>query len=203
VPADPSVRPILIRNRWRSAQAKDQFSKRELWRYLARKVAETGGFVVFHYDGDTRWSKSTESPARAQFDREVRIRVAQVLSGSQRSPEEISQQMGRIIECVPFYSVEVWTYQATARAIALCREKYRGADVEKFEAWGADRTKLDDEWKPKEQSCLRDEHNEELGKHVPVWKVAQAGCSMMGFVWSLHACGGLLDALAFPDSDAA
>jgi hypothetical protein len=199
MPADPSVRPVLIANRWRSAQAKDEAEKRELWRYLARKVAEPGGFVVFHYDGDTPWSKRTESPARAQFDREIRTRVEQVLSGSRLSREEISRRMGRIIECVPFYSVEAWTYQATARAIALCREKYRGADVEKFEAWGADRTKLDEVWKPKDQSCLGGAHNEELGKYVAVWEVAQAGCSMIWFIWTLHACRELLDALALPE----
>jgi hypothetical protein len=137
VPVDPSVRPVVIANRWRSAQAKDDVAKRELWRYLARKVGKPGGFVVFHYDGDIPWSKRTESPARAQIDRKVRTRVAQVLSGSRLSREEISRRMERIIECVPSYSVEAWTYQATARAIALCREKYRGADVKKLEAWGA------------------------------------------------------------------
>src|SRR5262249_385853 len=149
----------------RSKQARDEAEKRELWRYLARKISEPGGFVVFHYDGDSVWSKRTESQARAQFDREVRTRVEQVLSGSQLSREEIARRMGRLIECIPFYSVEAWMYQATTRAITLCREKYRGVDIEKFEAWGERRAELDEVWKPKEKSCLGSEHNEDLGKH--------------------------------------
>jgi len=139
-------------------------------RYLARKIAEPGGFVVFHYDGDERWSERAESPARAQFDREIRRRVEQVLSASRMPREVIARHLARLIECVPFYSLEAWTYQATARAIALCREEV----------------------------CLRDAHNADLGKHVPVWEVVQAGRSMTWFVWSLHAQGELEDALASP-----
>lgn len=200
VPAEPNVRPVLIANRWRSTQARDESEKRELWKYLARKISEPGTFVVFHYDGDSPWSKRTESPARAQFDREVRTRVEQVLSGARLSRAEISRRMERLIECVPFYSVEAWTYQATPRAVALCREKHRGADMEKFKAWGANRRELDEVWKPKDASCLRGEHNEELGQHVPVWEVVEAGCSMTWFVWSLHGCRELSDALALPAS---
>lgn len=199
VPADPKLRPILIANRWRSTQPRDEAEKRELWKYLARKIAEPGGFVVFHYDGDTPWSERAESPARAQFDREIRRRVEQALVASPRVPREaVAGYLGRIIECVPFYSVEAWTYQATARATALCGEKYRGVDAQKFEAWGRDRTLLDDLPKPKKQSCLEDAHNADLGKHVPVWDVVQAGCSMTWFVWCLHGHGGLEDALASP-----
>lgn len=84
------------------------------------------------------------------------------------------------------------------RAIALCRKHHRGADVENFEEWSADQTRLDDVWKPKDQTCLRGEHNEDLAKHLAVWEVIQAGRSMMSFVWALHACPELQDALAAP-----
>ncbi|TKD12476.1 hypothetical protein [Polyangium fumosum] len=167
----------------------------------SRSAPEPGGFVIFHYDGDTTWARRAEAKTREQFDREIRNRVAQVLSGARRSPDEIAQKLGRIIECVPFYSIEAWTYQATAKAIALCREKHRGDDIPTFEAWGADRTKLDEVHKPKEKTCLGGEHNEMLGKSVAVWDVVQAGGSMMWFVWSLHACRDLEDALALPSSD--
>lgn len=194
VPADPRVRPVLIANQWRAKTSRYESEKRELWRYLARKISEPGGVVVFHYDGDNPWSRRGESAARAQFEREVRTKVEQVLAGARLPREEIARRTARLVECVPFYSVEAWMYQATERAVRLCRERHRGADVEKFQGWGADRASLDEVAKPKEATCLRDEHNEELGKHVPVWEVARAGCSMMGFVWCLHACGDLLDA---------
>jgi hypothetical protein len=197
VPPDDNVRPILVANRWESGELKDASRKRELWTYIARVISEPGGFVVFHYDGDVLWPRRTTSLRPAKFDREIRTRVAQVLRTKGLSDDEVARRLRRLIECVPFYSVEAWLYQATTRAIALCKERYRGADVEKFAAWGADRALLDDEVsKPKGATCLQDKHNEELGRHVPVWEVARAGRSLMGFVWALHACADLEDALA-------
>lgn len=198
LPAEPNLRPILVANRWRSVKPRDEADKRELWRYLARKISEPGGFVVFHYDGDSVWSKRARSPSRAQFDREVRTRVEQVLQGAKLPREEIARRMTRLIECVPFYSVEAWTHQATTRAITLCRERYGGADVGKFERWAADRTALDEVSKPKEATCLRDTHNEDLARHLVISDVAHAGCSMTSFVWILQACSDLEDALALP-----
>jgi hypothetical protein len=196
VPPDDSVRPIVIANRWESGDLKDASKKRELWTYIARVISEPGGFVVFHYDGDMVWAQRTASQRPAKFDREIRTRVTQVLRTKGLSDDEVARRMRRLIECVPFYSVEAWLYQATTRAIALCKEKYHGADVEKFAAWGADRAVLDEVSKPKGATCLQDKHNEELGRHVPVWEVVRAGRSLMGFVWALHACPELEEALA-------
>lgn len=197
LPSDPKVRSVVVANRWRSSSVKDEADKRELWRYLARKIAEPGGFVVFHYDGDGRWSERHASQARAQFDRELRLRVQQVLAGSSKlSGGDIGRRMERLIECVPFYSLEAWTYQATERAIALCYAHYHGADADKFTSWGRDRTALDEVDKPKDATCLRDAHNAELGAHVPVREVVEAGCSLAWFVGSLHGCRDLKEALA-------
>jgi hypothetical protein len=199
VPAQAGVRAILIANRWRSAKPRDEPEKRELWRYLAWTISQADGFVVFHYDGDTTWSRRGESQAVEKFA-EVRTRVRQVLSGMRPppSPEEIVRRMARLIECVPFYSVEAWTFQSTTQAIALCRKKHHGAHVKTYQDWGADRTLLDEELRPKEIGCLGGDHNEELGKHVPVWEVARSGGSLTYFVWSLHVCDELGDALASP-----
>jgi hypothetical protein len=199
VPADPRVRPIVVANRWRSTDPKDEPAKRDLWRYLAWTISEPGGFVVFHYDGDTVWSRRRESRGVAQFD-EVRTRVAQVLNSKGLPREEVTRRLHRLIECVPFYSVEAWLFQATAHAIALCTKKYGGTDVEKFAEWGADRAKLDEVWKPKDKGTtgLQDNHNEELGRHVPVWEVVRAGRSLFGFVWRLHSCADMEEALAAP-----
>lgn len=199
LPAEDNLRPILIANRWRSTDAKDEALKRELWKYLARVISEPGGFVLFHYDGDTIRSRRAESKGIEKFG-EVRVRVEQALKAGKRPPPpaEVARRLGRLIECVPFYSTETWTHQATARAIEICRAEHRGADVDKFIQWAADRTKLDEVWKPKEATCLRDKHNEDLAKHVPVGEVVQAGRSMTWFVWALHACRDLEDALAAP-----
>lgn len=198
LPSDPSVRPVLIANRWRNTTGVYESEKRELSRYIARKISEPGGFVVFHYDGDTIWSKRARSQGLAQFERELRTRVEQWLASFRLPSDEIARRMRRLVECVPFYSIEAWTYQATDRAMAICREKYRGLDVEKFESWGADRTRLDEVMKPKTETCLRDEHNEDLARHLAPADVVQAGRSLTWFLWCLHACPELDDALALP-----
>lgn len=170
---DDDVRLILRANQWRSHDPRDDAAKRDLWRYLARKISEPGGFVLFHYDGGTPWSKRSTCACRLTFA-EVRTRVAQVLKAGKvpLSAEEIQRRLSR-----PFYSTEAWTYQATTRAVHLCQEKHRGADIHKFQGWAADRTTLDEVSKPKEATCLRDHHNEDLAGHVPAWEVARAGCS--------------------------
>ena len=189
----------MVANRWRSTDPRDEPRKRELWRYLARVISEPTSFVLFHYDGDTVWSQRREAKSLGQFE-EARTRVTQALYGGKMplSAEEVTRRLGRLIECVPFYSTEAWTYQATDHAIALCREKHRGADVEKFSEWRADRARLDDVPQPKAATCLHDKHNDELGKHVPVRDVVQAGRSLTWFVWKLHANRELEDALAAP-----
>jgi hypothetical protein len=195
LPRDERAHTMVIGNRWRSTNPRDETHVRDLLGYLARKLEEPSSFVVFHYDGDARWADRRRSQARDQFAR-FRNRVHQTLAGSKRlSPQEVERRMERLIECVPFYSVEAWTYQATARAVALCHERHRGADADTFARWGADRTRLDDVDKPKDSTCLRDAHNAELGAHVPVEEVVQAGRSLAEFVRALRACGDLSDAL--------
>jgi hypothetical protein len=198
VPAEPSVRPVLLANGWESP--KRDVERLELARYLARKISEPGGFVVFHFDGDRRWKDRARSARPPNFERLILLRVRQVLAAgrSAPSPAEIDRRLRRIIPCIPFYSTESWIYQAVEQAMALCRSKHGGAHGETFASWRADRTRLDDVWQPKDNCCLRDHHNEELGRHVPVWEVARAGGSFFFFLWSLHACGDLTHALAPP-----
>jgi hypothetical protein len=186
---------ITLGNRWRSTNPRDQREKRDLWRYVARKISEPGGFVVFHYDGDMPWMARSSAQARAQFERELRLRVRQVLAGH-TDGGELDRRLARLIECVPYYSIEAWTYQATERATELCKKYYDGADVGKFEHWQVHRAELDDVKQPKKKTCLKDEHNDDLGKHVPVWEVEQARCSLSAFISELRLCGDLSDAVA-------
>ncbi len=116
-----------------------------------------------------------------------------VLSGDGVSGRRLSC----LIECVPFYSVEAWMYQATQRAAELCRQHHGGVGVELFEAWAANPTALDEHPKPKTATPLADRHNDELGRSCPVPQVLQLGKSMTHFAWALHACSDLEDELDF------
>ena len=101
---------------------------------------------------------------------------------------------------VPFYSIEAWLFQHTEVAVRLCREKYKGRDVGKFEAWQRDRAALDDVEKPKEAVCLLSAHNLECaGSGYPAQEVFDAGRSYAACVERLRACvelKSLLDATA-------
>jgi hypothetical protein len=196
LPRDVATRPIMNGNRWRSADPRDHASKVDLVKYLARKVSEAHGFALFHYDGDVAWIRKNESGSPEQFEREIRFKVHQVLANDGVPDSEIRRRLGRLLECVPFYSVEAWTYQATERAIQICEERYRGADAETFRAWSRDRATLDDEHKVKERTVLGGNHNDELGPHVPVRDVVDAGRSLAAFVASLLACSEFRGALA-------
>ncbi len=192
-------------NRWR-AQKPDvrlQNETRALVRGIANELRKPSGHVVFHYDGDTLWADQAEAPLRADFTRVMRRGVREALdarTSARPRPErsrlpapplsdkEIEERLGRLIECAPFYSIEAWLYQATARAKELCMSEHEGRDVERFEAWGEDRELLDEVRAPKESVCLRDQHNAELAKRVPVAEVLAVGKSLAGFRDALRAC---------------
>jgi hypothetical protein len=196
LPAEPNILPIVLANGW---DAKKRDGERlDLARYLARKVSEPGGFVIFHFDGDQRWKDRALSTRPGNFERLILLRVRQVLAAVRPTPppDEIDRRVQRIIPCVPFYSTESWIYQAAEQAMALCRSMHAGAHLATFEAWRADRSQLDDVWMPKDVCCLRDQQNHELGRHVPVWDVVQTGASLFFLLWSLHACADLAPALA-------
>ena len=99
--------------------------------------------------------------------------------------------MARLLECVPFYSIEAWLYQSTDAALALCRSNYQGADASTFSKWAENRALLDEVLKPKDRTCLRDKHNEELADGLPVREVLQAGRSLTWFAWVLLSCPDL------------
>jgi hypothetical protein len=141
--------------------------------------------VVFHFDGDTPWADRARSQTPVQFDREVRVRVRQHLS---KDPDSIESRMARLIEVTPHYSVEAWTFQATDHAIGICRKKYFGRDVNKFEQWSLDRGELDEVVKPKEETCLSNRHNAELAERVPCRQVLAAGKSFSELLKRLRSC---------------
>jgi hypothetical protein len=137
----------------------------------------------------------------AKFDAIVVARVRQMLSGRPGSTAEDTEvRLQRLFPIVPFYSIEAWLYQHTAVAICLCRDKYQGRDVGRFEAWRQDRTALDDVEKPKETVCLKSSHNLECaGSGYPAQEVFDAGRSYTECVIRLRECTelrALLDATA-------
>ncbi len=185
IPAeDRMVQEAAHANLWKSASKQDYPRKVSLIRTIATRLAL--GLVIFHYDGDTPWSDRFIALTPKQFEKEVRVKLLQLLAG--RDSEFIGKCMARLIEAAPFYSVEAWTYQATDAAVALCRKRYSGKDVNKFEQWASDRSLLDEVPKPKDETCLSNKHNVELAQQIPCKEVLAVRKSYAEFVRRLRSC---------------
>lgn len=185
---------VVNGNRWRSTKAADQGKIRELFRRIARHVAsDRSSFVLFHVDADVPWARSASSTTLRQW-REMRCRLLAYLQGAAEPAESV---IDRVLLLAPHYSIEAWLYQNTHSAIRLCRTKYGGADTTKFEGWAKDRAALDEVDRPKEQTCLRDQHNEELaGPRYPTEDVFDAGASLAATAMKMSACHDLCAALS-------
>jgi hypothetical protein len=198
-PPDEAVATIVGGNRWKSTNPRDHQKIVALVRTLATKLAEQPpGFVMFHVDGDCRWSERDRSRTPTQFRQSIAARVRDLLSDKHRdwTSSEIDYCMKRLLLLVPFYSIEAWTYQNTRRARELCHKHHGGRDADRFEAWERDRASLDEVEKPKEQTCLASKHNRDLAERAfPHVEAHDAGRSFRTAVDALRACQDLRDAL--------
>lgn len=183
------------------------------YRYLSRKLAERT-LVVHHTDGDCAWSSRPNPEAQAKrdhFRRELE-RVIATPEPVDRSPArgaptrptervvpdraEVDRRLKWFVDCVPYYSIEAWTYRATDHAIALCRKHHGGKDVHRFEAWSKEPTLLDEHVKPKHSTCLGGDSNADLAAAVRHVDLIAIGKSFHAFAESLRAIPELNDALA-------
>lgn len=161
-----AAREAVRANVWKSTSKWDHAKQVDLVRHIATKVMEDGGFVFFHFDGDRIWSHRGTSENVQKFGKKVVFQVEQLVRGNLRrlglpedGPATLSKYMGRLFAVTPFYSIEAWIFQNTREAARLCHEEYGGKDVEIFEQWEADRSRLDEVQQPKEKVCLGAKHN--------------------------------------------
>ncbi|MFT3775107.1 MAG: hypothetical protein QM820_57910 [Minicystis sp.] len=163
-------------------------------RTMATKLGREDGFVLFHIDGDRRWSERATSENEAKFETMVVDRVRKLLRGRPGSTaEDAEKRLHRLLPIVPFYSIEAWLYQHTEVAIRICREKHQGRHVARFEAWRQNRAALDEVEKPKDNDCLRSDHNLACaGSGYPAQEVFDAGCSYAACVIRLLDCAELV-----------
>jgi hypothetical protein len=145
---------------------------------LATELDE-GKVVVFHYDGDTPWTRRRESVTKQPFAA-LRVRLSQV------SGKQSHLRPARLLEMVPHYSIEAWVYQATAAAVELCETHYHERDVALFRSWSVDRGLLDELEQPKSRTVLGSKHNAELARHIPVPDIVRARKSLSEFLRQLN-----------------
>lgn len=155
-------------NVWQSRKPHAQLV--DLRRELARKVLEDDvpGYVLFHFDGDRRWSERASSTNAEKFETFVqglRPLVEKNLRDRGLVTDDVeaavTERLGRIFPVVPFYSIEAWLYQVTNRARELCSLGC-GKHLAIIDGWESDRAALDELIRPKEQLCIGSRKNSEL-----------------------------------------
>lgn len=184
-PAEDVQRPILAANRWKSAGGRDEPKVRDLCQWIATKLSrrEDGAprFVLFHYDGDRVWPQRESCENADKFERRIRAGVRNALVAppqrlplrkggapvgapvAPKSAEEVECLLRRLVEVVPFYSMEAWLFRNFEVAKANCqRHRCGGEHVPLLEAWQRGQPMLDEVPMPKEALCFRDEANAEL-----------------------------------------
>lgn len=218
-PAEGGQRPILAANRWKSAGGRDESKVRDLCQWIATKLsrAEDGAprFVLFHYDGDRVWSQRESCENADKFAQRIRAGVQNALvdppqrlplrkggvpagvTTAPKSAEEIERLLRRLVEVVPFYSMEAWLFQNFEVAKANCRgHRCGGKHVPLLEAWQKGEPSLDEVSKPKEELCFRDQANADLaGPGFPAVDLYLAGTSFYESVERLGQSPQLVEAL--------
>lgn len=161
---------IMHGNNWKGRRMKELV---DLRRTIATKLLEdeggVPGFVVFHFDGDRRWSERHTCENEALFEERIQGPVRQLVRDTLARSErdgELPYRMLRLITWVPFYSIEAWLFRHTAAVRALCCGK--GEHDEMLSAWEKDPSALDEVLEPKDAlNCIRDKHNQDLAKGFP------------------------------------
>ena len=182
-------------NLWKSTRVADQSDIIRLRQTIATHVARPGHYVLFHFDGDTTWTRRSEAMTPRQFDRLIRDKVRLALDALKVA--DVETALSRLICIAPYYSIESWLYQNTVVARRCCDGR---SDCEQtrvlIEEWTADRGLLDEVMKPKQSTCLGSAHNLELTTGLPVAVVAAAGNSLAATLEALRQAPGLKEALA-------
>jgi hypothetical protein len=198
-PPDEATVAIVRGNLWKSTNARDEQKILALRRMLATKLAEEPpGFVLFHIDGDRRWSERARSENRAKFDRLIGHKVRELLANKRPrwTSAELDRCMSRLIMLVPFYSIEAWVYQNIERGRALCRRHHDERHMRQFDDWERDRASIDEIAKPKEVGCLQSKFNRDLAESAfPHQAAYDARTSFQATVKALADCDDLRDVL--------
>jgi hypothetical protein len=178
---DNNHKAVMSGNNWREKKGQSRRPETiRLIRAIADYLAEPDTFVVFHTDGDTKWSDRAESNIRGQFQQRIVEKVHAVLQGSKKLTEqERLRSAARLLHLVPHYSIEAWIFQNIER----CRHHGKPSDVEQLDLWAKDPRLLDEVSKPKESLSFGDKHNHDIATvSFPTARLVTADASFV-------ACG--------------
>lgn len=197
---DESARLAMHANRWDSTDQLYETHRRRLASSIANELLKPNSFVLYHIDGDCRWSERQNSEKVKKFHGNMMPRISEALAhGLQRKNRSENERivlLNRIRLLVPFYSVEAWTYQNTNEAKRLCGEEGCGRCDEKLAKWEQQRALIDEELQPKKSLCIGNKHNKTLAtSHFPTKEAYDANTSLAQAIMDLLECGDLTSIL--------
>ena len=134
-PAPAILRTALTANAWKSTSACTSRAVRDLVRTLATIIASEPDRTVavfFHFDGDEPWSRAGQSENTRKFEEMVASPILQLLNMQLPLDEAKTRVKQRLIQMVPFYSIEAWLFRNFA---ALGKHVTRAADIRLVGEW--------------------------------------------------------------------
>ena len=158
---DLNHRSVMSGNSWKGKKTTPETVR--LRQAIANYLREPKAFVVFHTDGDTKWSNFEGSENRALFVKNI-VRPVKVLlsgaklNGAQMTPTDVDLAAARLLHVVPHYSIEAWLYQNIER----CRYYGKPGDHALLDSWEKDPAALDEVLMPKESLTFGSRYSHDL-----------------------------------------
>ena len=158
---DLNHRSVMSGNSWKGKKTTPETVR--LRQAIANNLREPKTFVVFHTDGDTKWSNVENSENRALFVQNIVLPVRLLLGGArvngkQMTTTDVDLAAARLLHVVPHYSIEAWLYQNIER----CRYYGKPGDHALLDAWEKDPAALDEVLMPKESLSFGSRYSHDL-----------------------------------------
>lgn len=194
-PATEEARKVLVSNQW---VAPDHPQRYRLHQFLAAQLRLDNGFIVHHFDGDSRWGDRNHSepleakPVQAEILNHVRV----ILEGKEEDLDRVNRMMLRYLRLVPYREIEAWLYQNTEKVRAFACGRPTCRCLKQLDEWREDRRLLDEVEDPvRALPCVGKSHNKELLQGFPTHEVYEVEKSLTMSVNEMLDCQDLLDAL--------
>lgn len=171
---------VMSGNNWREAKLRSRRTEIiQLVQAIADYLSTPDTFVIFHTDGDTKWSERHTSEIRGHFELRIVDRVKELLRNSRLSEAEQNLAQARLLHVVPHYSIEAWLYQNIDR----CRHHAPSHEHGLLDTWHDNPQLLDEVLKPKEALSIGNRHCHDLAtNNFPKQRLLDAAASFV-------ACG--------------
>ena len=176
---DLNHRSVMSGNSWKGKKTTPETVR--LRQAIANNLREPKTFVVFHTDGDTKWSNVENSENRALFVQNIVLPVRLLLGGArvngkQMTTTDVDLAAARLLHVVPHYSIEAWLFQNIER----CRYYGKPGDHALLDAWEKNPAALDEVLMPKESLTFRSRYSHDLATtNFPIQRLHAAKASFV------------------------